>query len=192
MTELKLPKEEHGERRLRDLIKLGCSGKGRKEGTSGRVLKLMVAISYDKGVVVCEPYEKMFGTYFSDFVDRNFERMFAMADERVGCIWVQDGDPSQNCTKAKEAMSRVFSQLLKIPPRSPDLNPIENLFNVVSQTLKKDAIEQNITKETYEEFQQRVIQTMKSIPLEYINKLIASMYKRLNLVIASKGNRIKY
>ena len=62
---------------------------------------------------------------------------------------------------------------------------------MVSQTLKKDAIKQNITKETYEEFQQRVIQTMKSIPLEYI-KLIASMYKRLNLVNASKGNRIKY
>ena len=90
-------------------------------------------------------------------------------------------------------MSRVCCQLLKIPPRSPDLNPIENLFNVVPQTLKKDAINQNITKETYEEFQQRFIQTMKSVPLEYINKLIASnMYKRLNLVIASKGNRIKY
>ena len=119
--------------------------------------------------------------------------MFAMADKQVGRIWVQDGDPSQNCTKAKEAMSCLFSQLLKIPPRiSPDLNPTENLFNVVSQTLKKDAIKQNITKETYEEFQQRVIQTMRSIPLEYINKLIACMYKRLNLVIASKGNRIKY
>ena len=56
-------------------LKLGCTGKGRKEGTGGRVLKLMVAISYDKGIVVCEPYEKMCGTYFSDFIDRNFESM---------------------------------------------------------------------------------------------------------------------
>ena len=173
-------------------LELGCTGKGHKEGTGSQVPRLMVAISYDKGVVVCEPHDKMCGTYFSDFIDRNFERMFAMADKQAVRIWVEDGDPSQNCTKAKEAMLRVFSQLLKILPRSPDLNPIENLFNVVSQTLKKDAIKQNITKETYEEFQQRVIQTMKSIPLEYINKLIASMYKRLNLVIVSKGNRIKY
>ena len=63
---------------------------------------------------------------------------------------------------------------------------------MVSQTLKKDAINQNITKETYKEFQQRVIQTMKSIPLEYIDMLIASINKQLNLVIASKGNLIKF
>ena len=62
---------------------------------------------------------------------------------------------------------------------------------MVSQTLKKDTINQNITKETYKEFQQRVIQTMKSIPLEYINTLIASINKQLNLVIANKGNFIE-
>ena len=45
-------------------------------GTGGRVLKLMVAISYGKGVIVCEPYEKMCGKYFSNFIDRNFDIMF--------------------------------------------------------------------------------------------------------------------
>ena len=119
-------------RRKSEGLKLGRTGKGHKEKTAGRVLKLVVAISYDNDVVVCEPYEKMCGTYFSDFIDRNFERIFEMAYKGVGRIWVQDGDPSQNCTKAEEAMSRVCCQLLKISPRSPDLNPIENLFNVVS------------------------------------------------------------
>ena len=45
-------------------LKLGCTGKGRKEGTGGRVLKLMVAISYDKGIVVCEPCKKCVGHIF--------------------------------------------------------------------------------------------------------------------------------
>ncbi len=46
-------------------LTFGCTGKGRKEGTG-----------YGKGVIVCEPYEKMCGKYFSNFIDRNFDTMF--------------------------------------------------------------------------------------------------------------------
>ena len=52
----------------------GCIAKGRKEGTGGKVLRLMVAISYNKGVICCEPYEKMTGRYFAAFIDNHFDR----------------------------------------------------------------------------------------------------------------------
>ena len=173
-------------------LAFGCTAKGRKEGTGGRVVKLMVAISFERGVIVCEPYDKMNGKYFSDFIHRNFDSMFEVSGKGDSRIWVQDGDPSQNCADARAAMSRKKCELLKIPPRSPDLNPIENLFNSTSQRLKRDAISQNIAKESFHEFQQRVVNTMKSIPVEYINKLISSMNKRIELVIKNKGLRIKY
>ena len=35
----------------------GCTVKGKKEGSSGRVLKLFVAISYNKAVIACHPHE---------------------------------------------------------------------------------------------------------------------------------------
>lgn len=41
----------------------------------------MVAITYGKGVIVCEPYENLCGKYFSDFIDRQFDTMFEMADK---------------------------------------------------------------------------------------------------------------
>ena len=98
----KTPKERTW-RKKSEGLKLGCTGKRRKEGTGGRVLKLMVVVSYGKGAAVREPYEKMCETYFFLlYRPRNFERMFI--NKGVGRIWVQDGDPSQNCTKAKEAM----------------------------------------------------------------------------------------
>ena len=78
--------------------------------------------------------------------------MFEMADKGVGRIWVEDGDPTQNCTNAKEAMSRVCCQLFKIPPRSPDLNPIENLFNVVSQTLRRTLLTRTLQKRPTKNF----------------------------------------
>ena len=36
--------------------------------------------------------------------------------------------------------------------RSPNLNPIEKFFAVVTKTLRKQVIEENIVRETYDEF----------------------------------------
>ena len=81
------------------------------------MLKLVVAISYGKGVIICEPYEKMTGAYFSNFIDRNLNTMFQRADKGNSRIWVQDGDQSQKSALAKSAMSRPTLTLLKLPSR---------------------------------------------------------------------------
>ena len=74
----------------------GSTSKRQKEGTlGGSVLNLMVAISYGKGVIISKPDEKMSCSYFRDFVDRNFNRMFELADKGPRRILVQDGDPCQ-------------------------------------------------------------------------------------------------
>lgn len=170
----------------------GCTAKGRKEGSGGKVLKLMVAISHGKGVIICEPYEKMNGTYFARFIEENFGRMFRAANKGRSRVWLQDGDPSQNCALAKAAMKRSNSELLNIPPRSPDLNPIENLFHILSKKLKENAISRRITHETFEEFKNRVIATLYSIDVSTIDNIIASMNRRIKEVIKSGGKRIKY
>ena len=109
------------------------------------MLKLMVAISYNKGVIVCQPFEKMLGSYFARFVTERFNSMFEKAGKGESRLWVQDGDPCQNSGTAKAAMERVNATLFKIPARSPDLNPIENFFNIVSNRLRDSAIDKHIT-----------------------------------------------
>ena len=59
----------------------GCIAKGHKEGTRGKVLRLIVAISYNKGVICCEPCEKMNGRYVAAFIDNHFDRLFTAADK---------------------------------------------------------------------------------------------------------------
>ena len=118
--------------------------------------------------------------------------MFSIADKSPRRLWLQDGDPSQNSATARAAMERANCELLKIPPRSPDLNPIENIFKLVSDALREQAIKLRITKETYEEFKLRVISTIKSMPIETINNTIASMPNRLSQIIKKKGQRLRY
>ena len=151
----------------------GCLAKGRKVGTGGKVAKFMVAISHGKGVLVCDRYEKMDANYFSPFIDQNFNTMFVQSGKGLSQLWLQDGDPSQNRKAAGEAMGRCHSELLQIPPESPDLNPIENIFNLASKKFEKDNLQQGISPDSYDEFCDKVERTICSISQGVIDKTIS-------------------
>ena len=169
----------------------GCTSKGRSCGTGGKYVKLIVAISYDKGVVCCQRYDKMNGEFFKNFLLDNFDKMVAAAGKVSRC-WIQDGDPSQNSALALNAMRELNSELLSIPPRSPDINLIENLFGIAKRMLGQDAIDNNITVESIEAFENRIRRILNEIPVSTINSIIESMNKRMQLIVDCKGERLKY
>jgi transposase len=169
----------------------GCTAKGKKCGTGGKTLKLIVAISYGKGVICCEYYEKMDGTFFASFAKNKFKKLMKKSGKRSR-LWVQDGDPSQNSAAVKRVISSLKCPLLAIPPRSPDLNPIENIFHLVRKQLDKDALAKDISCESMNDFKQRIKATFMSIPQEIIDKTIFSMSSRIKGIIREKGKRLKY
>ena len=89
------------------------------------------------------------------------------------------------------AIDKVNALVFKIPPRSPDLNPIENLFHTLTVRLNNDAFQRNITKETFKELS-RVKETILSVSSEEIDKIIDSMDKRITAILKGKGQRTKY
>ena len=103
-----------------------------------------------------------------------------------------DGCPRQNSKLAKRAIASVGGTIFSIPPRSPDLNPIENFFHTVSRELQAQAIRRNITSETFEEFSTQVIECLKGYEAKEIDKIINSMEGRIDMVLKRKGQRIKY
>lgn len=171
-------------------LKQGCVAKGRKEGSGANVVHMMVAVTYGKGVIICEEYEKMNGEYFAGFVRRNFMKMFGDADKDNAEYFVQDGDPSQNSCVANKALERAKAKLFPIPARSPDLNPIENVFHLTNKELRRTA--KYIDTETRREFVQRIRRAIYSVPIATIDKTISSMHKRLHLIIKGRGQRLKY
>lgn len=60
--------------------------------------------------------------YFASFVDQEFETIYNNANKRNTRLFLQDGDPSQNSAKAQASLQNIDAELLKIPPRSPDLS----------------------------------------------------------------------
>ena len=89
------------------------------------------------------------------------------------------------------ALKAIRAELFTIPPRSPDLNPIENIFNIGKRELNRQAIRNDITYETYEQFSERVKCTLYAMKSDVIDNTIASINKRLQLITKHKGKRTK-
>ena len=174
-------------------LSLYCTGAGSHEGTGGRVARFMVAIAYGKGVTMSEEYtERLNGSSFAQFVTKHFPPCFQKSVKPEGKLFLQDGDPSQNSGIALEALIAIGGTKFSIPARSPDLNPIGNFFHLTKRKLKYEALTNGITQETYSDFVARIQRTMLETPTKVIDNVIGSMNKRIDMVIKSKGQRIKY
>ena len=173
---------------------LSLTSKGSKDLAGGKRVHVMVAIAPRKRVILAEVYEKMSGRCFSDLIRRKFLTMFRRVGKtrRRQKIFVMDNCPSQTSVMALGALRELGIELKRIPPRSPDLNPIENFFNVVKRKLREEALNKSIRRETFDAFVIRVKSTLLQISTDYINNTIGSMPKRIKEIICSKGRRIKY
>ncbi|CAB3989000.1 Hypothetical predicted protein [Paramuricea clavata] len=90
------------------------------------------------------------------------------------------------------SFSSLKCPLLAIPPRSADLNPIENIFHLVSKQLEKDVLAKDISCESMDDFKQHMKATfMSHFPQERSDKTIFSMSSRIKGIICEKGERLK-
>ena len=106
-------------------------------------------------------------------------------------MFVREGDPSQNSKATKTALDKIGAVQFSIPPRSPDLNPIGNAFNLVEKKLSSDTVKYSLSNKSYAKFVETVEGTLLSYPIEPID-IIKSMPKRISQVIQSKSHRLKY
>ena len=106
-------------------------------------------------------------------------------------LFLQNGDPSQNSLKAKNAIFDISARMFSILSRIPDTNPIENLFHLMKKKMNRDALEQNITEESYQQFFDSIKETILNFPVATIDNIIDSMDKRMSMIIKKKGQRLR-
>lgn len=72
------------------------------------------------------------------------------------------------------------------------LLPTENIFHILRVRLHADAIQKSIRYETFEDYKVRVMDTLRGIPLEVIDRTISSIPRRIRDIIKTKGKKTKY
>ena len=88
----------------------------------------------------------------------------------------------------EQGMPKTGQTNFTISPRSPDINPIENILNHVKCKLGNDTIEHK----TFDELSKRVKMTLESYCIRKIDRTIEPVNKCIGMIIKSKGQRTKY
>ena len=133
----------------------------------------------------------MTGTLFARIVRRMFPGILSGVDKPSRRVLL-DNEPCQNCAAAVRAFAAVGAQRLRIPPRSPDLNPIENIFNITKQALARTAVRDHIERETEAQFAERVQRTLRDVAMLHADRTIESMPTRVRLIANGNGHRSRY
>lgn len=107
-------------------------------------------------------------------------------------VFVQDNSPVHSAAIVREwFQNHPEIQVLAWPARSPDLNPIENLWGHMVKDWN-DVNYNGVRERTIEGLTEHVNQTWNSFPQDLTQRLVNSLPNRLAECIASNGYYTKY
>jgi len=101
-------------------------------------------------------------------------------------IFQHDNDPKHTAYNTKQWLLYNVPKQLHTPPQSPDLNPIEHLWGILKDAIKKRHISNR------EDLKIALQEEWKFISPTITRKLVESMHRRLLAVISAKGYPTKY
>src|SRR5690349_18420131 len=103
-------------------------------------------------------------------------------------IFQQDNDPKHTSRKAKEVLDSKPFEVMVWPAQSPDLNPIEHLWN----HLKTKLAEYEEPPKSIQELWIRVETEWNKIEPAVCQRLIERMPRRVEAVLKAEGGFTKY
>ena len=103
---------------------------------------------------------------------------------------MEDNDPTDSKSSAAvSAKSAANIRVVEMPPRSPDLNPLD--YSVWFEINRKMRLQGSrwptSKKETRKAFLARLRRTAKSLSADYVNKVTGNLESRLKLLRKATG-----
>ena len=88
----------------------------------------------------------------------------------------------------QQYLEEVDIAVMEWPAQSPDLNPIEHVWDLIGRAVRS----RNMTFHTLRELSDAVTEEWDNIPQEVVQNLIASMPERMQCVIRARGGNTRY
>jgi len=174
----KKPGEPLSEREITSTVKFG-----------GGNIMVWGCMGWEGVGVLTEIQGKMNAEQYTDILGLGLEEsMEKLGLEKAEAIFQQDNDPKHTSKRATNWFEENDIQLLDWPAQSPDLNPIEHLW----QLLKTKILAYEKPPKGIWDIWNRAEEQWNLITPEECQKLIESVPRRLQAVIKAKGGHTKY
>lgn len=105
-----------------------------------------------------------------------------------GFTLMHDNARAHTAMIVRDYFQEVGIPIMRWPARSPDLNPIEHLWD----QLKRQVRSRNPAPTTLQELEEAVIEEWARIPQEEALKLVRSMQERMEAVIRARGGNTRF
>lgn len=126
-----------------------------------------------------ETYVEMLEDVLIGYLEENSEQNFT---------YQQDNASIHVSKVSKDFFSQASIPLLDWPARSPDLNPIENVWGILSRAVYANSKQYNSVRD----LKIAIHQAWLDVQMDTLRTLIDSMPNRLFYVITNKGGITKY
>lgn len=136
------------------------------------LIKLQGGINADKYIRQCLEEHVI---PYSHFIGEHFKLM-------------QDNAPSHRARITRQYLNDVGVQVLDWPSRSPDLNPIEHMWDILGRRVRQNYGE----FQTLEALAQALTNEWQQIPQDAVAILIQSMPERMRAVIQACGGNTRF
>lgn len=105
-------------------------------------------------------------------------------------LFMQDNAPGHAARETVAALEEMGIQKIDWPPNSPDLNPIETVWNWMKDWIQD--VYGDVEKHSKELLRHAVQQAWEAVPEEWLRELVASMPLRIEEVIRNNGKHTKF
>jgi len=130
--------------------------------------------------------EKMNKNMYKDILSQNLiPSALKLGLNPKSFLFQQDNDPKHSSYLVQEWLVYHCKQL-KTPPQSPDLNPIEHVWDILEKRIRKHVISSKESLKT------ALMTEWDQIGANETENLVKSMGRRLQAVIDAKGGPTKY
>lgn len=104
-------------------------------------------------------------------------------------LFQQDNAPSHKARLTQQALREMGIKVLRWPPNSPDLNPIENVWHWMKNWIEHNCDVQSLS---LWDLRVKIQEAWEAVPEEFLLDLAHSIPRRLRMVIEANGETIQY
>ena len=129
---------------------------------------------------------RMNDSMYSEIIEKNLQKSATSLGHGRNFVLQHDNDPRHTPKLTKELFEDNGISTLNWPSQSPDLNPIENLWNTLKVKVHK------LNLQNIKQLEELCKEEWGKVMLDQCGKLVANYKKRLEAVKQNRGYATKY